>query len=240
MSDMNSIKKQARVAGLWYLVLGITAPIGLMIPSEIMVLGDATATADHVRASETLLRMGIGSELFYQIIAIFLVLALYRLFKAVSEKHAVLMVILGALVSAPIVFVNVLNEIAALILVGSANFLSVFDKRQLDALAYLFLRLHGQGIIIASIFWGLWLFPFGTLVVRSGFIPRLLGILLFLAGVGYLVVSFNTLVLPQLPHVVGQLGGILELGELPIIFWLLIWGAKDQRASHALPAPAIA
>ena len=142
---MNSIKKQARVAGLWYLVLAITAPIGLMIPSEIMVPGDATATADHVRASETLLRMGIGSELFYQIIAIFLVLALYRLFKGVSKKHAVLMVILGALVSAPIVFVNVLNEIAALILVGSANFLSVFDKPQLDALAYLFMRLHSQG-----------------------------------------------------------------------------------------------
>jgi len=111
---MNSIKKQARIAGLWYLLLGISAAIGLMIPSEIMVPGDATATADHVRASETLLRMGIGSELFYQIIAIFLVLALYRLFKAVSEKHAVLMVILGALVSAPIVFVNILNEIAAL------------------------------------------------------------------------------------------------------------------------------
>jgi hypothetical protein len=231
MSDMNAIKKQARVAGLWYLVLAITAPVGLMIvPDKIIVSKDAAATADHIRASEWLLRIGIGSELFHQVICVFLVLALYRLFKPISKTHARQLVILGALVSVPIVFLNVLNEVAALVLVSGADFLSVFDKRQLDALAYLFLRLHGQGIIIASIFWGLWLFPFGTLVVRSGFIPRLLGILLFLAGVGYLVVSFNTLVLPQLPRVVGQLAGVLELGELPIIFWLLIWGAKDQSS----------
>jgi hypothetical protein len=232
---MNSLKKQARIAGLWYLLLGISAPIGLMIPSEIMVPGDATATADHVRASETLLRMGIGSELFYQIIAIFLVLALYRLFKAVSEKHAVLMVILGALVSAPIVFVNVLNEIAALILVGSANFLSVFDRHQLDALAYLFLRLHSQGISVAAIFWGLWLFPFGILVIRSGFIPRFLGVLLFIAGFAYLASSFTSLLLPRYAPLVNQFAMLLEIGELPIIFWLLIWGAKtrpkDMQAS---------
>jgi hypothetical protein len=236
---MNSIKKQARIAGFWYLLLGISASIGLTIPSEIMVPGDATATADHVRASETLLRMGIGSELFYQIIAIFLVLALYRLFKAVSEKQAVLMVILGALVSALIVFVNVLNEIAALILVGSANFLSVFDRHQLDALAYLFLRLHSQGIVVAAIFWGLWLFPFGILIIRSGFIPRFLGYLLFMAGSGYLASSFTALVLPSYRPLVDQFATPLTMAELPIIFWLLIWGAKDQSRKEQ-PTDAVA
>jgi hypothetical protein len=238
---MNSIKKQARVAGLWYLVLGITAPIGLIyVPGELIVSEDAAATCDHIRASEWLLRIGIGDELFHQVICVFLVLALYRLFKPVSETHARQLIILGALVSVPIVFLNVLNEIAALVLVSRADFLSVFDKRQLDALAYLFLRLHSQGIIVASVFWGLWLFPFGTLVIRSGFIPRLLGILLFLAGVGYLTVSFSSLVLPQLPRAVDQLGGILELGELPIMFWLLIWGAKGQPGANAHLAPATA
>ena len=228
---MNSIKKQARVAGLWYLVLAITAPIGLFyVPGQLIVSKDATATADNIRASGWLLRIGLGSELFHQVICVFLVLALYRLFKPVSKTHARQLVILGALVSVPIVFLNVLNEIAALILVSGADYLSVFDKRQLDALAYLFLRLHGQGILIASVFWGLWLFPFGTLVVRSGFIPRLLGILLFLAGAGYLIASFNILVVPQLPRVVGQLAGILELGEVPIILWLLIWGAKNHSS----------
>jgi hypothetical protein len=135
-------------------------------------------------------------------------------------------VILGALVSVPIVFLNVLNEIAALILVSGANFLSVFDKRQLDALAYLFLRLHSQGIDVVAIFWGLWLFPFGMLVMRSGFIPRVLGVLLIIAGFGNLAGSFASLLLPQHAQLVGQFAMVLAFGELPIIFWLLIWGAR--------------
>src|SRR6266850_2609585 len=100
--DMNSTKKQARVAGLLYLLIGVTAPIGLLyVPGKLIVSGDATATADRIRASESLLRIGIASELFHQIICVFLVLALYRLFKAVNEAHARQLVILGALVSVP-------------------------------------------------------------------------------------------------------------------------------------------
>ncbi len=230
-TNMNSTKKQARVAGLWYLLIAISAPIGLIyVPGKLIVAGDAAATANNIRAAQWLLRIGIASELVHQVIGIFLVLALYRLFKAVDEKHATLLVILGALVSVPIVFLNVLNDIAALTLVSGASFLSVFEKPQLDALAYLFIRLHGQGIIVASIFWGLWLFPFGILVIRSGFIPRALGVLLIIAGVGYLASSFTTLVLPQYTHLVNQFALVLEIGELPIIFWLLIWGAKTKRS----------
>ena len=228
---MNSTKKQARYAGLLYLLIGITAPIGLVyVPGKLIVPGDATATADRIRAAGSLLRIGIASELFHQVIGIFLVLALYRLFKAVNERHAVLMVILGSLVSLPIVFLNVLNEIAALVLVSGASFLSVFSKLQLDALAYLFLRLHGQGLEVAAIFWGLWLFPFGMLVIRSGFIPRFLGVLLMIAGVAYLASSFTSLIMPGYAHAVGQYAGLLEIAELPIIFWLLIWGAKVKRS----------
>ncbi len=229
---MHSTKKQARVAGLLYLLGSIPAPIGLVyVPSKLIASGDATATADRIRASESLLRIGIASELFPQVIFIFLVLALYRLFKAVNETLARQMVILGALVSVPIVFLNVLNEIAALVLVSGADFLSVFDKRQLDTLAYLFLRLHEQGIIVVSIFWGLWLFPFGMLVIRSGFIPRVLGVLLMIAGFGYLASSFTSLLLPQYAKLVGQFAMVLYFGELPIIFWLLIWGAKVQPSA---------
>src|SRR5205807_1481414 len=110
--------------------------IGLLyVPGQLIVTGDAAATADRLRASEWVLRLGIASELSHQIIGIFLVLALYRLFKRVNEYHASLLVILGMLLSLPIVFLNVLNEIAALILVGGAKFLSVFDGAQRDALA---------------------------------------------------------------------------------------------------------
>jgi hypothetical protein len=238
--DMESTRKQARFAGLLYLLLGITAPLGLMlVPAQLIVSKNAMATADHIRASEGLLRAGIGSELFHQIVVVFLVLALYRLFKAVNESHARQLVILGALVSVPIVFVNVLNEIAALILVRDPAFLAVFEKPQLDALAYLFIRLHSQGIVVASIFWGLWLFPFGLLVIRSGFIPRWIGVSLLIGGLGYLASSFIFLLLPSSAHPIGQFAGILEAGELPIMVWLLFWGARDQSPKEQ-PAATVA
>ena len=237
---MNSTKKQARRAGLLYLLASIPAPFALIyVPNSLIVPGDATATANHIRAAETLFRLGIVSELFGFIMFVFVVLALYRLFKGVNEKHALAMAVL-LLISLPISFLNVLNEIAALILVSGADFLSVFETRQLEALAYVFLRLHGQGFVVAQIFWGLWLFPFGVLVIRSGFIPRVLGFLLFIAGFGYVASSFTSLLLPPYAHLVDRFAGLLELGELPIIFWLLIWGAKDQLVDQPDPDPAIA
>src|SRR5438477_2398272 len=237
---MNSTKKQARFAGLLYLLASIPAPFALIyVPGKLIVFGDATATASHIRNSQTLFRLGIASELLGFIIFIFVVLALYRLFKGVNEKHALAMAIL-LLVSIPISLLNVLNDIAALILVSGADFLSVFDKGQLDALAYLFLRLHGQGFVVAQIFWGLWLFPFGILVIRSGFIPRFLGVLLFIAGFGNLASSFASLLLPPYAHLVDQFANVLTAAELPIIFWLLIWGAKDQLMDQRHPDPAIA
>jgi hypothetical protein len=228
--------KAAKTAGILYFLTALIAPIGLMyVPGKIIVTGDAAATAERIRSSEWLLRLGIGAELIPQIIAIFVVLALYRLFKPVDKNQAVLMVVLGGLISIPIMFLSVLNEIAALILVNSADYLSVFNRSQLDALAYFFMRLHGQGLVLASVFWGLWLFPFGTLVIRSGFIPRVLGYLLMIAGVGYVVSSFTTLLIPQYSKLVGNIAMVLYSGELPIIFWLLIWGTRLKPTSSALP-----
>jgi hypothetical protein len=165
---------------------------------------------------------------------VFLVLALYRLFRAVNETQAKLVVILGALVSVPIVCVNVFGEIAALSFVGSADFLSVFDRAQRDAMAYLFLRLHGNGIAVASIFWGLWLFPFGMLVIRSGFIPRAFGVVLILAGAANLANATATLALPQIAPLVSQIALPIAAAELSIVFWLLIWGAQ-ARPTGATP-----
>jgi hypothetical protein len=235
---MTSIKKQARVAGLLYLLASIPAPFALIyVPSKLIVFEDPTATANRIRASETLFRFGVASELIGFIMFIFVLLALYRLFKGVNEKHALAMAIL-LLVSIPISLLNVLNEIAAVILVSGADFLSAFEKGQLDVLAYLFLRLHGQGFVVAQIFWGLWLFPFGILVIRSGFIPRVLGFLLFIAGVGYVASSFTSL-LPYTPFL-DRFASPLTAAELPIIFWLLIWGAKDQSLGGQSAEPAVA
>jgi len=234
---MDSTKKTARLAGLLYLLSSLPAPFALIyVPGKMFVRGDATATADRLRTSETLLRTGIGAELLSTCAFIFVPLVLYRLFKPVSEKNALAMLVL-ILLSVPISFVNVLNDLAALYFAGGAgaNFLSVFDAHQRDALAYLFLRLHGNGYSLAQVFWGLWLFPFGICVIRSGFIPRFLGVLLMIAGVGYVADSTARLVFPQYADAVGRVAGILNFCELPIIFWLLIWGAKPQRSA---PQPA--
>ena len=227
---MRSTKQQARAAGFLYLLLALSAPFGLLyVPGQLIVSGDAAATADNIRTHDSLLRLGIASELVHQIIAVFLVLALYRLFKAVNETYAKQVVIFGALLSVPIMFVNVLNNVAALILVSGADFLSAFGESQLDAMAYLFVRLHEHGIAVAAIFWGIWLFPFGILVIRSVFIPQVFGYLLMIAGVGYLVSSFTTLVLPMYAPTVSQFVAPLQFGELPIILWLVIWGAKTEH-----------
>src|SRR6266480_5325322 len=237
---MNSIEKQARFAGLLYLLASIVGCFGLIyVPGKLIVRGDATATANHIRASETLFRLGIATELFGFTMFIFVVLALYRLFKGVNEKHALAMATL-LLVSIPISLLNLLNDIAALVIVNGASFLSMFETRQLDALAYLFVRLHGQGFVVAQLFWGLWLFPFGILVIRSGFIPRVFGFLLFIAGFGNVASSFTSLLLPSYAPIVDRFTSVLTAAELPIIFWLLIWGAKPQPLDHPHPDPAIA
>jgi hypothetical protein len=231
---MDSIRRQARIAGVLYVLLAISAPLGLLyVPGKLIVAGDATATAARLRASEWLLRIGIATELFHQILFVFLVLALYRLFKAVDETLARQMVALGALVSVPIVFLNAVNELAALFLVGGDPSLAGFDRPRLDALVYLFLHLHGQGIMVVAIFWGLWLFPFGMLVIRSGFMPRVLGVLLMVAGVAYTASSFTSLLLPAYEPQVSRWAMALETGELPTILWLLIWGARPQPAYAA-------
>jgi hypothetical protein len=223
---MKSTKQTARVAGSLYLLASIPGGFSLLyIPSHFIVSGDAAATANKIVASEFVFRMGIVSELTGFIGFIFVVRALYRLLGGVNKAHASLMVTL-MLVSIPISLVNVLNEFAALALVRGADFLSVIDKPQRDALAMLFLDLHFQGFMVAQIFWGLWLVPFGILVFKSGFLPRILGVLLILACFGNLANSFVDF--GVLPHVFSRVLGQLTICELPIILWLLIRGAKDQ------------
>src|SRR6266576_2826332 len=175
---MSFTRNPGRFAGLLYVLMSIPGFFALIyVPSRLIVHGNATATATNLAAHETLFRLGIAAELICQTGFIFVALALYDLLKGVNQRRASLM--LGLIVvSIPIALLNELNAIAALILVHGADFLSVFEKPQRDALAMLFLNLHGEGFGIAEIFWGLWLFPLGLLVYKSGFFPRILGVLL--------------------------------------------------------------
>ena len=230
---MHPTDKAARVAGWLYLLL-LFAPLRLIyIPSALFVQGNATATANNIAAHEFLFRLGIVGDLFTGTMVIFVVLALYRLFKGVDQGLAALMVILGGLVVAPIYFLNTLNDFAALLFARGADFLAAFEKPQRDALAMLFLRLHHQVVVANEIFWGLWLFPLAVLVIRSGFLPRFLGIWLIINGFAYLITSLTGLLLPKYENMVSNITFPALLGELVFMLWLIIRGARVQPLAAA-------
>src|ERR1700682_1829450 len=224
--NMSSTKNPGRFAGLLYILMSIPGFFAMVyVPSKLIVHGNATATANNIVASETLLRLGIAAQLISQAGFIFVALALYDLLKRVNRRQASLMVTL-IVVSIPIAFLNEVNSIAALVLVRGADFLSIFEKPQRDALARLFLNLHGQGLGVAEIFWGLWLFPLGLLVYRSRFLPRFLGVWLVLAGVAWVILSLTGLLSPQYEDRVNTYTQPAVLGEVAFMLWLAIKGAK--------------
>jgi hypothetical protein len=170
---------------------------------------------------------------------IFLVLAFYRLFKGVDQNLAVLVVILGGVMPALIDFVNTVSDAGALMVVRGADFLSVFDKPQRDALAMLLLRLHGHQITAAEILWGIWLLPLAMLVYRSRFLPRFLGVWLAINGFAYVILSITGLLLPQYQDKVFTLSQPALFGEPAFMLWLLIKGAKPPALnSAAFPSSA--
>jgi len=231
---MHPTDKAARIAGAVYLSMVLTAPFSLMyVPGKLIVRGNATATADNILNHETLFRLSIFGELIGHVIFICLGIALYRLLRDVNKTWSWLMVSF-VLVSAAVGFLNTLNNVAAVILFRGGEFLTVFDKPQRDALAMLFLRLHNHGEFISEIFWGLWLFPFGLLVFRSGFLPRFLGVWLMLSCVGWVALSITALFFQPSYNAVFKWLQPLFFSEMAIMLWLLIKGVNLQ----ALPAEA--
>jgi hypothetical protein len=224
----------ARVAGLVYL-LGLPAPFGLIyVPSRLIVSGDAAATAANIVASETLFRLGIVSNLYVSVVNLVLVVALYRLLKPVGKNMALLMVMF-VVAGVAIAMLSEMTQFAVLRLLLGADYRTVFTTDQLQALALLFLNMHSQGVNIAQIFWGLWLFPLGYLVFKSAFLPRSLGLLLLIAGFGYLTQSFFAFLAPGLKLNIAFITG---WGELVLLLWLLIRGVNIEKWAQWTPKPA--
>ena len=224
---------RARLAGALYLVANIFAPFTLIyLPSRFIVPGDAAATAGNIIASQSLFRVGIVGNLFTFIANIFLALALFQLLKIVNRNMASLMLILF-LVGVPIAMLNELSQLAVLQLLSGAGHLNAYSTAQLQAAAYFLLRLHDQGLLIAHVFFGLWLLPMGYLVYKSRFIPRLVGVLFGVAGVGYVVQSFAAFVGYNVNIIL-----FTGLGELVFLLWLLIRGVNVvQWKKRALNHP---
>ena len=231
---MHPTNKAARVAGAVYLALVLTAPFSLLyVPGKLIVRGNAAATASNILTHEMLFRLCIVSELLSSVIFICLGLALYRLLSGVNKTWAGAMVAL-VLVSAAVGFLNVLNYVAALTLIHGTEFLAAFETPQSYALGMLFLRLHGQGEMMNEIFWGLWLFPFGLLVFRSGFLPRFLGVWLMLACFVWVALSLTALLFPPYYEAAFKMAQPVLFAELAIMLWLLIKGAKVPTLPGAL------
>lgn len=234
---MTPLNRDARIAGLVYLVLALVAPFRLIyLPGKLFVQGDAVATAANIAAHEWLFRVGIAGDLFTGVINLVLGLALYRVFCHTDKRLAALMVIFGGLMVTPLYFFNVLNDSAALILVRGADFLNVFDAPQRAALAMLFLKMHGQAILADEIFWGLWLFPLATLVWRCRFIPRFISVWLYINAVAYLVLSVTGLLWPQFADTVDMVAFPAQLGEIAFVLWMVIMGARPRLGAAVASA----
>jgi hypothetical protein len=232
---VTSLSKNARVAGLLYIVASVVGVVRLIyIPNTLIVHGNATATANSIAAHESLFRFGIVSYLVASVLFIFLTLALYRLLKGVDQALAALMVILGSLMPVPIFFLNTANDAAALLFARGADFLSVFDRPQREAFTMLFLNLHHHLDLANAMFWGLWLLPFGLLVYRSRFLPGFLGIWLMTGCFAWLALSVAGLLFPGQEGKVFTLGQPFALGEVATMLWLAIMGAKEQRSMAAV------
>jgi hypothetical protein len=230
---MAFIGNPGRFVGLLYVLASIVGFFAMgYVPNRLIVHGNAAATVDNIAAHEVLFRLGIAGQLIGQAAFIFVALALYDLLKGINQRQAALMVIL-IVVSVPIALVNELNSLAALALVRGADFLSLVEKPQRDSFAMLFLNMHGRGLVVAELFWGLWLFPLALLVYSSRFLPRFLGVWLTLAGAAWVILSLVSLLLPQYQNKVYTYTQPAVFGEIAFMFWLLIKGAQPPALAAA-------
>jgi len=192
----------------------------------LIVHGNAAATANNIAGHELLFRFGIVSYLLCNALWIFVIMALYRLLKGVDQAIAALLVVIG-LMATPISFVNSANDIAAL-LFARGDFLSVFDKAQREALVMLFLNLHHQ-LDLAWQLLGVFFIPFGLLVYKSRFLPRILGVWLIVACFAYLALSLTGLLFPAYEDKVIKFAQPVLFAEVAIMLWLAIMGVSEKR-----------
>lgn len=229
---MQSNKRNARIAGFLYLVVVLAGIFSLAyVPSQIDAAGDAAATVRNIVAHESLFRLGIVASLVCYTAFLLLPLALYKLLSPYGRRSAVLMVAF-AVASVPFSFANTFNKFDVLTLLSGADYLQAFTAKELQARVMLSLEAYGDGLLVAQIFWGLWLLPFGYLVFKSGILPRALGLLLMLGCFGYLINFTGQVLFPGYAE-----SGIARfvrlpasLGEIGICLWLLAMGARESNA----------
>lgn len=225
---MDTNKKTARVAGLLYLVTVVTGIFSLIyVPSRISAHGDAMLVATNIVTLEPLFRLGIAAGAVGYVAFLILPLALYKLLSPVDRNAAVLMVAL-AIACVPIYFVAIANQLDVLPLIDGDKYQKIFTSDQLRARVMLLMDAYDNRVFVSEIFWGLWLLPFGYLVFKSGFLPKVLGVLLMLGCFSYLIDYFGRMLFPHntIPRFVMLPA---SLGEIGICLWLLIVGVSKPK-----------
>lgn len=227
---MEANKKTARLAGFLYLLVVILGIFSLMyVPSQLIVWDNPAATVENIRTSEFLFRLEILSGLLCYLFFLLLPFVLYQLFKKVNKTYAVLMTVLAA-ISVPISFSNFVHMFDILSLTSNAGHLSIYTPEQIQAQVMLALESYSHGNLVAQVFWSLWLFPFGYLVFKSGFLPKLLGIFLMVGSCGYFIDFLGR-------TLCGDYGSLwisdyitipASIGEIGTCLWLLIMGIKES------------
>jgi len=213
----------ARVAGIFYFTFLITAGFSQLVRNNLIIPNNIAVTVSNIITHNLLYRISFVTDLIGSTSYIFLIFFLYKLLKSVNKNIAKLMVIL-VLIGIPIAMLNQLNQFAPLLLLSGADYLKVFDTNQINSLIMLFLDFYKHGVYIADIFWGSWLIPFGYLVYKSKFLPRILGILLMAGSSGFLIESFVMTLIPDYQILTYPGLAIGTIAELSTIFWLLIRG----------------
>ncbi|MDZ7648427.1 MAG: DUF4386 domain-containing protein [Cytophagales bacterium] len=216
-----------------YLVVVLTGIFSLQyVPSKLIVWDDATQSFNNIVRSITLFRFGIVSGLVCYTFFLLLPWTLYILLKQVNKFQAMLMAILAS-VSVPIAFTTIQHKYSVLSLISEESYLSVFSTDQLQAMVMFELNQYDNGMLISKIFWGLWLLPFGYLVFKSGFLPKILGVLLMIGCFGYLINFLGYTLISDYSKL--GIASIVQLpaslGEVGICLWLLIFGAKNNSSS---------
>ncbi|MEP6907902.1 MAG: DUF4386 domain-containing protein [Pseudoxanthomonas sp.] len=231
--SMGANKKTARLAGLLYLISVVTGVFSLMyVPSQTSGQGDTAAAVAHIINAEPLYRLGIAAGAVDYAIFLLLPLVLYKLLSSVNRSAAVTMVAL-ALASVPLDFIALSTQLDILSLLDGAKYRGLLSSEQLQANAMLLLDSYHNRIAIAELFWGLWLFPFGYLVYKSGFLPRILGVLLMIGCFSYLITFFGQTLFPDLA-IPGFVMLPVMFAELGTCMWLLIVGAREPLRGGGL------
>jgi hypothetical protein len=220
----------ARVAGLIWVIVAIMAPFAeFFVRQRLVVPGDVAATADNIVASQSLFRAGFASDLIVFVIEVALAAVLYVLFRPVSRTLALVMSF-ARLAMVTVLGLNLLNMLTALQFLTSPEYAAVFEKGHLQGLAFAFLNAQSSGYALGMVFFGLHLGVLGYLVYRSGFLPRILGILMVLSALGYLADSFTGFLVPQYSDTLASVVVVTALiGELPLTLWLLVKGVNVER-----------